>query len=133
MGLLTAAYLLSGVVLQSGYRQAEDPIIRQQLKWLRNGMLFGFAPFALLYAIPFVFDLPVQPVSELRGGHAAADSAHDRVRHRALPADGRGCHLPPRLCLYAGDAVRAGRLLRASCSRSAAWCRRTSRTSATPG
>jgi hypothetical protein len=56
MGLLTAAYLLSGAVLQLGYRRAEDPIIRQQLKWLRNGMLFGFGPFGLLYAIPFVFD-----------------------------------------------------------------------------
>ncbi len=61
MGLLTAAYLLSGVVLQLGYRHAEDPIIRQQLKWLRNGMLFGFAPFGLLYAIPFVFDVLPSP------------------------------------------------------------------------
>jgi PAS domain S-box-containing protein len=55
MGLLTSAYVLSGFVLQNGYRRAEDPIIRQQLKWLRNGMLFGFAPFGLLYAVPFVF------------------------------------------------------------------------------
>ncbi|MGD1068791.1 MAG: histidine kinase N-terminal 7TM domain-containing protein, partial [Bryobacteraceae bacterium] len=61
MGLLTAAYLLSGGVLQLGYRHAEDPIIRQQLKWLRNGMLFGFAPFGLLYAIPFVFDVLPSP------------------------------------------------------------------------
>lgn len=56
MGLLTAAYVMSGVVLQFGYRRAEDPVTRQQLKWLRNGMLFGFAPFGILYAIPFVFD-----------------------------------------------------------------------------
>ena len=62
MGLLTATYLLSGLVLQAGYRKAEDPVIRQQLKWLRNGMLFGFAPFAILNAIPFVLDLPFQPV-----------------------------------------------------------------------
>lgn len=58
MGLLTATYLASGVVLQFGYRHADDPIVRQQLKWLRNGMLFGFAPFALLNAIPYVLDLP---------------------------------------------------------------------------
>ena len=58
MGLLTATYLLSGLVLQQGYRKAEDPVIRQQLKWLRNGMLFGFAPFAVLNAIPFVLNLP---------------------------------------------------------------------------
>jgi len=61
IGLLTATYLLSGLVLQQGYRKAEDPIIRQQLKWLRNGMLFGFAPFAILNAIPFVLDLPFHP------------------------------------------------------------------------
>ena len=61
MGLLTFAYLLSGVVLQAGYRRAEDPIIRQQLKWLRNGMLFGFAPFGILYAMPFVFDVQLSP------------------------------------------------------------------------
>src|SRR5208282_3902857 len=42
-------------------RAAEDPVIRQQLKWLRNGMLFGFAPFAILYAIPFVFDVQMSP------------------------------------------------------------------------
>jgi two-component system, NtrC family, sensor kinase len=61
MGLLTVTYLLSGLVLQAGYRTAEDPVVRQQLKWLRNGMLFGFAPFAILYAIPFVFDVQISP------------------------------------------------------------------------
>src|SRR6185312_1247050 len=45
-----------------GYRKAEDPIVRQQLKWLRNGMLFGFLPFALLNAIPYVLDLPFSPL-----------------------------------------------------------------------
>ncbi|MDP9170418.1 MAG: ATP-binding protein, partial [Acidobacteriota bacterium] len=61
MGLLTAAYMASGFVLQNGYRRADDPIIRQQLKWLRNGMIFGFAPFGILYAIPFVFDVQFSP------------------------------------------------------------------------
>jgi PAS domain S-box-containing protein len=61
MGLLTFAYVMSAVVLQYGYRRAEDPIIRQQLKWLRNGMLFGFAPFGVLYALPFVFDVQLSP------------------------------------------------------------------------
>jgi PAS domain S-box-containing protein len=61
MGLLTATYLASAVVLQSGYRRSEDAVIRQQLKWLRNGMLFGFGPFAVLYAIPYVFDVPLSP------------------------------------------------------------------------
>src|SRR5580698_912244 len=70
MGLLTATYLLSGVVLQAGYRKAEDPIIRQQLKWLRNGMLFGFAPFAVLNAIPYVLDLPFSPAFTVWSNYA---------------------------------------------------------------
>jgi two-component system NtrC family sensor kinase len=70
MGLLTATYLVSGLVLQTGYRRAEDPIIRQQLKWLRNGMLFGFAPFAVLNAIPFVLDLPFSPALTVWSNYA---------------------------------------------------------------
>jgi len=61
MGLLTSSYLLSGLVLQWGYSRAEDPIIRQQLKWLRNGILFGFGPFCVLYSIPYLLNLPVNP------------------------------------------------------------------------
>jgi len=61
MGVLTATYLLSGAVLQRGYRKTEDPVIRQQLKWLRNGIVFGFLPFALLNAIPYVLNLPFHP------------------------------------------------------------------------
>ena len=53
--------LLSAGVLQAGYREAEDPVIRQQLKWLRNGMVFGFTPFGILYAIPYVADVPLSP------------------------------------------------------------------------
>ena len=59
MGLLTVAYVASGVVLQIGYRKAEDTVIRQQTKWLRNGMLFGFAPFGILYALPYVLGFGV--------------------------------------------------------------------------
>jgi two-component system, NtrC family, sensor kinase len=54
LGLLTFTYLVSGVFLQAAYHRADDPIIRQQIKWLRNGMLFGFLPFAIVYAIPYV-------------------------------------------------------------------------------
>jgi len=70
MGLLTATYLIAGLVLQFGYRQAEDPIIRQQLKWLRNGMLFGFAPFAIVNAIPYVLDLPFSPAYTVWSNYA---------------------------------------------------------------
>src|SRR5262249_33534998 len=59
MGLLTLGYLGAAAVLSSVWSRAEDPVIRQQLKWLRNGVIFGFGPFALLYAIPWIFGLPM--------------------------------------------------------------------------
>ncbi|HYA16689.1 MAG TPA: ATP-binding protein [Bryobacteraceae bacterium] len=61
MALLTLSYAASGVVLQAGYRKADDPVVRQQLKWLRNGMLFGFGPFAVIYAIPWVLGFEMSP------------------------------------------------------------------------
>ena len=61
MALLTATYLGAGILLQFGYSRADDTVVRQQLKWLRNGILFGFAPFGLLYAVPFVLGLEFSP------------------------------------------------------------------------
>jgi signal transduction histidine kinase len=42
-----------GFALSVEYRKAEDPIVRQQLKWLRNGAFCGILPFALLYVLPY--------------------------------------------------------------------------------
>jgi two-component system, NtrC family, sensor kinase len=49
----TVPYLVGGAVLSAQYRKTEDPIVRQQLKWLRNGTLFGILPFAVLYIAPY--------------------------------------------------------------------------------
>src|SRR5579871_2039737 len=51
----TASYLIGGLALAIEYRKTEDPIVRQQLKWLRNGTLCGILPFTLLYVIPYSF------------------------------------------------------------------------------
>ncbi len=48
-----APYLAGGIALTIGYRKAEDPVVRQQLKWLRNGVICGILPFALCYAVPY--------------------------------------------------------------------------------
>ncbi len=52
--LSTLPYLIGGVALAVGHRNAEDPIVRQQLKWLRNGTFFGIAPFFALYVLPYM-------------------------------------------------------------------------------
>src|SRR5205807_5808202 len=38
-------------------RQQEDPIVRQQLKWLRNGSACGILPFGLFYVLPYALGL----------------------------------------------------------------------------
>jgi two-component system, NtrC family, sensor kinase len=50
---LTAMYLIGATALSLEQRKAEDPIVRQQLKWLRNGAFSGILPFAVLYVLPY--------------------------------------------------------------------------------
>jgi PAS domain S-box-containing protein len=51
--LSTVPYLIGAIVLSVEYRKAEDTVVRQQLKWLRNGTICGIVPFALLYIVPY--------------------------------------------------------------------------------
>src|SRR5574340_964693 len=51
---ITVLYLAGGVVLMVAYRRADDPVVRRQLKWLRNGTFCGILPFATLYVTPYV-------------------------------------------------------------------------------
>src|ERR1051326_4269737 len=46
-------YLVAGLVVSAEYRRAEDTIVRQQLKWLRNGTFFGYLPYFALYVVPY--------------------------------------------------------------------------------
>ncbi len=52
---LSGMYLLGAAVVTVEFRKAEDPIVRQQLKWLRNGAVFGVLPFTFLYVVPYLF------------------------------------------------------------------------------
>ena len=61
----SASYLAGGVILHMSYRRADDPITRQQLKWLRNGVFAGVLPFVALYAAPFVLGLAPTPAMRL--------------------------------------------------------------------
>lgn len=54
LAFLTGVYLLCGLVLAAKSRTARDPVVRMQLKWLRNGAIFAILPFAIFYAIPYV-------------------------------------------------------------------------------
>jgi two-component system NtrC family sensor kinase len=55
LGFLCFMYLAGGCVLWFQLRHADDPIVRRQLTWLRNGALLGILPFGLIYALPYLF------------------------------------------------------------------------------
>jgi two-component system, NtrC family, sensor kinase len=51
---LSAVYLLGTLVLALKTPQVDDPLVRRQLKYLRNGALLGVVPFTALYAVPYI-------------------------------------------------------------------------------
>jgi signal transduction histidine kinase len=53
MVLWTLPYFAGAVALNTEYRRTEDTIVRQQLKWLRNGAFYGILPFAAFYVVPY--------------------------------------------------------------------------------
>lgn len=51
---LALAYLSGGAVLAFRHRGVEDSVLRQQMKWVRNGAILGVLPFTLVYVIPYM-------------------------------------------------------------------------------
>ena len=50
---LALAYLSGGLALALRHRSVEDSVLRQQMKWVRNGAILGVLPFTLMYVIPY--------------------------------------------------------------------------------
>jgi two-component system, NtrC family, sensor kinase len=53
---MAAYYIIAAAVFWSRYRREQQPLQRQQLKWLSRGTLLTILPFTLFYVIPFLFD-----------------------------------------------------------------------------
>src|SRR5579872_5268971 len=88
--LLTAIYLLGGIILSFEYRKADDLIVRKQLKWLRNGTFLGLAPFALFYVLPYVIGFiptPLMKASVLSLLLVPLSLAYAIVRYRLMDVD----------------------------------------------
>ena len=49
----------AAILFLHSYSRANTPLLRQQLKWLTRGALLAVLPFTLLYAIPYLFDIPM--------------------------------------------------------------------------
>jgi len=54
LGFVSAMYLSGGIVLSFQLRRADDPIVRRQLTWLRNGAFVGILPFTVFYVVPYI-------------------------------------------------------------------------------
>jgi PAS domain S-box-containing protein len=54
LAFFCSAYLMGAWNLTLQFRRAEDPVIRGQLQWLRNGAVFGVLPFTIVYVVPYM-------------------------------------------------------------------------------
>src|SRR5207245_7373890 len=78
------------ISLSVEYRKAEDPIVRQQLKWLRNGAFCGVVPYAFLYVLPYAVGQvpgPWQKMSVLSLPLIPLTLAYAIVRYRLMDVD----------------------------------------------
>jgi PAS domain S-box-containing protein len=53
---LAAYYVIAAVVFWIRYRREQQPLQRQQFKWLSRGTILTVAPFTVFYVIPFLFN-----------------------------------------------------------------------------
>ncbi len=65
LAFLAGVYLLGAAVVTREFRRAEDAVLRQQLKWLRNGAVFGILPFTFFYVTPYLFGAVPGPYMKL--------------------------------------------------------------------
>lgn len=54
LAFVSAGYLAGALTAALAARGIEDPVARQQVKWLRNGAILGVLPFTFFYTIPYV-------------------------------------------------------------------------------
>ncbi len=54
LGFEMLLYFVGAAALGWDFAHSQDPIVRRQLKYLRNGALVGLTPFLLLYALPYI-------------------------------------------------------------------------------
>ncbi len=86
----SALYVAGAAVLALQYRKAEDPVVRQQLKWLRNGAVLGVTPFTAYYVIPYAIGVVPSDwmeLSVLSLGLIPLTWAYALVRYRLMDVD----------------------------------------------
>ncbi len=83
-------YFAGAAALGFDFGHTEDPVIRRQLKYLRNGAFVGLAPFAFLYAVPYIAGMVpthVMNLSVLSMGLIPLTWAYAITRYRLMDVD----------------------------------------------
>ena len=90
MAFSMALYLLGVIALTFDYRFADDPIVRRQLKYLRNGAVVGLLPFTVGYVVPYLLgSVPthLMSLSVLTLGLIPITWAYAVTRYRLMDVD----------------------------------------------
>jgi PAS domain S-box-containing protein len=90
MAYSMAFYLLGTAALTIDYRQASDPVVRRQLKYLRNGALVGLLPFIAMYVAPYLMGVVpthMMSLSVLSLGLIPVTWAYAVTRYRLMDVD----------------------------------------------
>jgi len=90
LGYSMLLYFLGVAALSVDHSRAEDPVVRRQLKYLRNGAFAGLLPFAAFYAMPYAFGaIPnhLMNLSVLSMGLIPLTWAYAVTRYRLMDVD----------------------------------------------
>ena len=90
LSYLILCYLLGAFALLRQSQEADDALVRRQLKYLRYGALAGLIPFTCVYAIPYLFgSVPghYQKMAFLSLGLIPITWAYAILRYRLMDVD----------------------------------------------
>ena len=115
LGFFAVIYLLGALALHAELGRTEEPIVRQQLKLLRNGAVLGTVPFTLMYVLPYFAG--AMPGTYMRWAVVCLVFVPITWAYAIaqISLDGRRRHLPAGVYIHAGDDRRAGRVLWTVC------------------
>ncbi len=90
LGYSMLLYFVGALTLGLDHSRSEDPVVRRQLKYLRNGALVGLFPFAVFYALPYIAgSIPnhLMNLSVLSMGLIPVTWAYAVTRYRLMDVD----------------------------------------------
>ena len=89
-GLYGVYFVAGALILRKQAGNTEEPVLRQQRRWLSSGALWGILPFAIFYLAPYVageIPSPAQTLSVFSLGLIPLTFAYAIVRYRLMDVE----------------------------------------------